>query len=202
MTEDTEIQLRNDSVVQQLEEHFDEMERYTESVVTALRMNRAKRRLAEKISRKVGKRRNWFGGPKHSPVQKCCLDMLIRTGLAAYPMDEKLAVQIARYYSDNYAYEWCRAGISRTIRLVARDMILRGADSSFGETPAAAHLAYVIAHHQELGVENVSRYRELTTCNLDLERVNFFRDAYQEMREDLELDEHVIRAMKSVKDQL
>lgn len=202
MSDDREMQLRNESVMEQLEEQFDEMEQYTERVTVALRMTRAKRRLAARVSRKVGKRRTWFGGLKHSAMQRRCLNMLIRIALAAYPLDAKLAVKIARYYSHNYAYEWCRSGISRTIRLVARDMILRGADSSFGETPAAAHLAYVIAHHQELRVENVSRYSELTTVNLELERVNFFRDAYAEMREDLGLDERLKQALKSVKDQL
>ena len=202
MTEDRDLQLRNQSVQQQVEEQLDEMEQYTEKVVAALRMTGAKRRLAEKVSRKAGKRRNWFGGTKHSPAQRRFLDAMIRIAIAAHPNDTKLANQIARYYSDNYAYEWCRSPISQPIRVVARDMILRGADSAFGETPQAAHLAYVIAHHKELRVENVSRYPELTTCNLGLERLNFFRDAYEETREELELDRYVGQAVKSVADEL
>lgn len=202
MTDDRALQLRNQSVQQQVEQQLDEMEQYTERIVASLRMTGAKRRLAEKVGRKVGKRRNWFGGPKHSPVQRRSLEAMIRIAIAAHPNDTKLAGQIARYYSDNYAYEWCRSLISRTMRLVARDMILRGADSAFGETPQAGHLAYVIAHHKELRVENVSRYAELTTCNLGLERLNFFRDAYQETREALELDKYVDRAVGSITDEL
>ncbi len=202
MTEDRELQLRNQSVQQQVEEQFEEMEQYTEKVVAALRMTGAKRRLAEKVSRKVGKRRNWFGGPKHSPVQRGFLEAMIRIAIAAHPNDAKLASQIARYYSDNYAYEWCRSPIAQPIRVVARDMILRGADAAFGETAQAAHLAYVIAHPEEWRVENSSRYPELTTCNLGLERLNFFRDAYEETREVLELDKHVDQAVKSVADEL
>ncbi len=202
MTEDRELERRNQSVQQQLEEQLEEMEQYTERVIAALRMTGAKRRLAEKVSRKVGKRRNWFGGPKHSPVQRRFLDMMIRIGIAAHPNDAKLAGQIARYYSDNYVYEWCRSAITRPIRVVARDKILRGADSSFGETPQAAHLAYVIAHHKELRVENVSRYSELTTHNLALERLNFFRDAHEDTREALELDKYVEQAVKAVADKL
>ena len=178
------------------------MEQSTARIVKALHTTRARRRLAGMMSRKVGRRRTWCGWPKHTAVQRRFLDMLIRIGLAAHPGQAKLTTQIARYYSDNYVYELCRSPIWEGMRVVARDIILRGADSSFGETPRAAHLAYVLAHHEELRVENVSRYSELTTCNLGLEQYSFFRDAHQEAREELELDKHVGQAIRSIADEL
>jgi len=195
---DQGLDLRNKNVEAQLEELFADMAQHTDRLVNGLRVTGARRRLADKVVRKVGRRRTWFGGRRHSPVQMRCVEMMIRLGIAAHPGNQKLALQIGRYYSDNYVWEWCRSAIFQPVRVIARDMILRGADSEFGETPQAAHLGYVLAHYKELGIENVSRYSELTTRNLALERENFFRDMAEEARTELGLEEYVDRAVKSL----
>lgn len=173
---------------------FAEMERYTKNLLHTLRMTAAKRRLAERVVRSVARRRMWYGARRHSAVQMGYLRMMIQLGIAAHPNDAELAAKIGRYYSDNYIYEWTRSPITQPMRTVARDMILRGADSEFGDTPQAPQLAYVLAHHNELGIENVSSYSELSTRNIGLARESFFIDAHREMHETLELDTHITNA--------
>lgn len=172
----------------------DEMEQYTQRLLLALRMTAAKRRLAERVLRSVGRRRVWYGAKKHSAVQMRFLRMMIQVGIAAHPNDTELASQIGRYYSDNYIYEWTKSPITQPLRALARDMILRGADSEFGDTPQSPHLAYVLGHHEELGIENVSSYSELSTRNLALERENHFVDLHRELHEALGLDTHIQKA--------
>jgi hypothetical protein len=200
LAEDREMQQRNQSVERNLAQMVREAEQRTEAIVRGLRMTGAKRKHAERIIRKVGRRRTWLGTYKHNAVQRRFLRLMILVALAAHPADHRLAVQIARYYSDNYAFEWSRFEPFNRMKSAARDMILQGADSEFGETPQSGHLAYVLAHHRELGIENISRYSELTTRNLALERENFFRDLAEERRKELELDVHMGEALRAVGD--
>jgi len=195
-----EMTARNTQAKENIESMYAEMEQYTRRLLQALRMTSAKRRLADKIIKKVARRRVWYGGKKHTPVQMRFLEMMIRLGIAAHPNDKALAPQIGKYYSDNYIYEWTTSPITQPLRVLARDMILRGADSEFGDTPQSPHLAYVLAHHEELGIENVSSYSELSTRNLALQRENFFIDTHREMHEFLELDTHVKNAALMVAD--
>lgn len=194
MASDREMAARNEQAKQNLAHVFDRMEQYTQRLLLALRVTAAKRRLAEKVIRSVSRRRVWYGARKHSAVQMGFLRMMVQVGIAAHPNDAELASQIGRYYSDNYIYEWTRSPITQPLRSLARDMILRGADSEFGDTPQSPHLAYVLAHHEELGIENVSSYSELSTRNLALERENYFVDRQREMHEALGLDTHIQKA--------
>jgi len=197
LAEEPDVQQRNENVQKQLAQLVVEMEWYTKRTVTRLRMTAAKHRLADRVIRKVRRRRNWFGAFRHTPVQRKFLSMMIRLAIAAHPNSANLATRIARYYSNNYVYEWCHSPITRPLSVLARDMILRGADSTFGDTPEAATLAYVVAHHEEQRVTNVSSYSELCTRHLALQRVNFFRDAYLDERQQLKLDIHIPRTVES-----
>jgi len=199
LAEDRELQQRNQNVEKTLMQMTGEAERRTGEILAGLRLTSAKRRQAEKIIQKMGRRRTWFGICKHNAVQRRFLRMMILVALAAHPADNKLAVQIARYYSDNYAFEWARFEPFGQLKAAARDMILQGADSEFGDTPQSGHLAYVMAHHRELGVQNVSRYSELSTRNLALQRESFFRDGAGDRRKELELDTHISEALRTIK---
>lgn len=191
---DREMIARNAQAKQNIDGMFDEMEQYTRRLLLALRMTAAKRRLADKVIRSVSRRRVWYGAKKHSAIQMRFLRMMIQVGIGAHPNDTELASQIGRYYSDNYIYEWTKSPITQPLRALARDMILRGADSEFGDTPQSPHLAYVLAHHEALGIENVSSYSELSTRNIGLERENYFVDRHREMHEALDLDTHIQKA--------
>jgi len=195
LVNDQSTAARNEQAKERIENMYQEMEEYTRRLLQALRITTAKRRLADKILRKIARRRVWYGAKKHTPAQMRFLEMMITLGIAAHPNDTALASQIGKYYSDNYVYEWTMSPITQPLRSLARDMILRGADSEFGDTPQAPHLGYVLAHHDELGIENLSSYSELSTRNLALERENFFIDKHREMHEELGLDTYIKQAM-------
>lgn len=201
-TTDPDIERRNVNTEQQIEEIVRSTEARKLEVLTALRATSAQRRIAERVVAKVGRRRIWTLLYMHSDMQRRFLSLMVPLGIAAHPNWKELATEIGRYYSNNYAYEWCRNYFSRPLRMVARDMILRGADSTFGDTPQAGHLGYVLTHHEELGIENVSRYSELFTRNLALERENFFRDEFVDQREALELDRYMARALQKIEDNI
>jgi hypothetical protein len=199
---DSEVERRNNNTRQQIEEIVRSMERRKAEVLAALRATTAQRRAAEKVVRKVGRRRIWTLMYMHSEMQRRFLGMMVPLGIAAHPNWKEVGTEIGRYYSNNYVYEWCRNYFSRPLRMVARDMILRGADSSFGDTPQAGHLGFVLTHHEELGIENISRYTELYTRNLALEREHFYRDEFADQREALELDKYVKQALETIEEKI
>lgn len=201
-TTDQDVERRNRNTRQQVEEIIRSQEARKLEVLGALRATSAQRRTADKIVKKVGRRRIWTLMYMHSDLQRRFLGLMVPLGIAAHPNWKDLATEIGRYYSNNYAYEWCRNYFTRPLRMVARDMILRGADSTFGDTPQAGHLGYVLAHHEELGIENISRYSELYTRNLEMEREHFYRDKFDEQREALELDKYMKRALEKIEEKV
>lgn len=197
-TTDPDVERRNASTEKQVEEIVRSTEARKLEVLAALRATSAQRRVAENVVRKVGRRRIWTLMYMHSDIQRRFLSLMIPLGIAAHPNWKETATEIGRYYSNNYAYEWCRNYFTRPLRMVARDMILRGADSTFGDTPQAGHLGYVLTHHEELGIENISQYSELYTRNLAMEREHFYRDKFSQQREALELDRYMSRALEKI----
>ncbi|MFO7948133.1 MAG: hypothetical protein R6V19_15110, partial [Armatimonadota bacterium] len=130
MAEDPEIARRNRRTKQRIEEIVSDMEQHKREVLRQLRSTSIQRRLTDSVVRSICRRRTWYLTYKHSQMQQRFLAMMIPLAIIAHPNAKEVAREIGQYYSDNYVYEWSRSIFSRPLRMVARDMILRGADSS------------------------------------------------------------------------
>lgn len=170
------VERRDERAHQQLEKLIDQMEQQTLKITRAMRMTDPVRAAAERAFRRVARARRYGVMPRHSEVQQRLLRCMIVQALGVDPALQKRAKELGRYYSRNYAYECLSNGVLAPARALAQDMILRAADSEWGDTPLAGQLAYVLVHHQELDVKHLSAYSELYTRALTLDRGGFFRD--------------------------
>ncbi len=167
MTRTTAQRIRNQRVSTQVEDMVREMEQRNAQLIRMLQITDPVRQTAEQVYRKfICGYRYWIVA-RHTPMERRFLRMMLTLG---------------RYLSNNYPYEWCASPVSSPGRAAARDMILRAADSRFDETPYAAQLGYVLFHHQDLRIKNVSDYSELYTRALALDQKGFFRDKGLEER--------------------
>lgn len=176
MESSSAVERRDERAHQQLEKLIEKIEKETFRATQELRMTAPVRAVAERAFRKVARARRYGVLPRHSEVQQRFLRCMILQALGIDPALQKRAREVARYYSKNYVCECLSNAVTLPAREIARDMILRAADSEWGDTPLAGQLAYVIVHHQELEVNHLSDYSELYTRALTLDRGGFFYD--------------------------
>ena len=184
------IELQNRRVHEHLQRATARMDEWTAQQVRELRMTQTGRRAAERAFRKIVWSRKYLILPRHTPVEHRFLRMMLKLAIATDPGLQPRAVELAKYMSPSYAYEWIASPITHIARTIAQDVILREADSTFGEAPLAAQLGFVLFHHKQLAVENVSDYSELYSRTVNLEQENYFQIANSNWRLDLGLQHH------------
>lgn len=184
------VELHDRRVQEQIEDAIKRMEQWVAEQTQQLRMTQPRRRVARHAFRKVICRRKWLVLPRHTDTERRFLRMMLMLAIATDPGLQNRAIELARYMSNNYVYEWLTNRSTRTACNIARDVILREADSSFGSTPLAGQLAFVLFHHENLDIENVSNYTQLYSRALSLDKMGFFRDRFSEWRLDLGLQHH------------
>jgi len=128
--------------------------------------------------------------PRHTPIELRFLRMMLKLAIATDPGLQPRAVELAKYMSQSYPSEWIASPITHIARAIARDVILREADSTFGEVHLAAQLGFVLFHHEQLGIENVSSYAELYNRTVNLDKGNYFYPTNNDWRLSLGLQRH------------
>jgi len=189
-TASTAIELQNRRVQEHLHRAMDRMDEWTAQQAHELRMTQPGQRAFERAFRKVACSRKYLVLPRHTPIERRFLRMMLKLALATDPGLQQRAVELAKYLSQAYSYEWIVSPTTHIARAIAQDVILREADTTFGEVPLAAKLAFVLFHHDQLGVENVSDYAELYSQTLNLDKENYFYSADNDWRLDLGLQRH------------
>lgn len=190
MEQTSAVEIHNQRVVEQLEQMTQQMAQWSQQEAYSLKITDPVRHAVDRAYRKVICGRKYLVLRHHTEGQRRFLRMMLTLALATDSGLQSQAVRVARYLSRNYVFEWCTSPITAPGRGTARDMILRAADAQFDETPYAPQLAYVMFHHQELGIINVSDYTELYTRALTLDNEGFFRDGAQGRRQELGLHRH------------
>lgn len=160
MAQTTRVEIRNDRTRHVIERVNQEIQEWTTRTLTDLRMTHRSRQAAEHACSKVVDGRRYLLVPKHTEEERFFLKLLILLAIAKRPALQPNALQVADYYSTNYAFEWTQSPVARPAIMRARDMILSAAESEFGETPMAPMLAYAYHHHKTLGIRNISNYGE------------------------------------------
>ena len=186
----TAVELHNRRVEEQLEQALQKMEQGTAQQVSELRMTQPGRGAVQRSYRKVICGRSYWLVPRHSALERRFLRMMLELAIATDPSLQDRAVEVARYMSKNYPYEWLTSAVTYMARSGAQDLILRAADSSFGSTPLARELGFVLFHHRKLHITNVSDYTELYSRALSLDKTGLFHDEYPDWRLDLGLQRH------------
>ncbi len=184
------IELHNKRVEEHLEQATTRMDEWTAQQARELRMTQPGRRALERAFRKVVCGRKYLILPRHTPVERRFLRMMLKLAIATDPGLQQRAVELAKYMSQSYQYEWTVSPVTDIARAIARDVIMREADSAFGEAPIAAKLAFVLCHHKQLGIENVSSYSELYSHTLSLDKEGYFYALDNDSRLDLGLQHH------------
>jgi len=193
------IELQNRRVQEHLRQATDRMDEWTAQQVRELRMTQPGRRAAERAFRKVVCSRKYLILPRHTPIERRFLRMMVKLAIATDPGLQSRAVELAKYMSQSYAYEWIASPITHIARAIARDVILREADSTFGEVPLAGKLAFVLFHHEQFRVEDVSNYSELYNHTVNLEKENYFQVANNNWRLDLGLQRHALLRQQALR---
>ena len=183
-------ELQNRRVQEHLQQATARMDEWTAQQIRELRMTQPGLRAAERAFRKVVCSRKYLILPRHTPIERRFLRMMLKLAIATDPGLQPRAVELAKYMSQSYPYEWIASPITHIARAIARDVILREADSTFGEVPLAAKLGFVLFHHEQLAVENVSNYSDLYNHTVNLEKENYFQVANNNWRLDLGLQHH------------
>lgn len=189
-TASTQIELQNRRVQEHLQQATDRMDEWTARQTRGLRMTEPGRRAVQRAFRKVVWSRKYLILPRHTPVERRFLRMMLKLTIATDPGLQQRTAELADYMSKTYPYEWTVSPITHIARAIARDVILREADTTFGEAPLAAKLGFVLFHHEQLGVENVSSYAELYNQTLHLDKEDYFRAVHNDRRLDLGLQHH------------
>ncbi len=184
------IKLQNRRVQEHLQQAIDRMEEWTAQQARELRMTEPGRRAFKQAFRRIAWSRKYLILPRHTPIERRFLRMMLKLAIATDPALQQRATELAKYMSKAYSYEWTVSPITHIARAIARDVILREADTTFGEAPIAAKLAFVLFHHQQLGIENVSSYTELYNRTVTLDKKGYFRAAYNNWRLALGLQHH------------
>jgi len=184
------IELQNKRVQEHLQRATDRMDKWTDQQVRELRMTQPGRRAFERAFRRIARSRKYLILPRHTPIERRFLRMMLKLAIATDSGLQPRATELAKYMSQAYPSEWIISPVTHIARAIARDVILREADTTFGEVPIAAKLAFVLFHHEQLGVENVSSYSELYSHTLILDKENYFYAADNDRRLDLGLQHH------------
>jgi hypothetical protein len=187
MRKTTDLQRRGGRAQDQIELAIDQMENRVLNKTRELRMTELVRRAARNAAAAAGRSRRYLFLERHTPTQQRFLRMMVELAFATDPSLQTRGRQVAKYYSRNYAFEWMVNPVTAPARELARDTILRAGDSEYGETPLAGPMAYVMFHHDEIGVANVAAYSDVYTRTLQLERMGFFRERQQGLRQRLHL---------------
>ncbi len=184
------VELQNKRVQEHLQQATARMDEWTAQQVHELRMTQPGRRAAERAFRKIVWSRKYLILPRHTPIEQRFLRMMLKLSIATDSGLQPRAVELSKYMSQSYPYEWIASPITHVARAIAEDVILREADSTFGEAPLAAKLGFVLFHHEQLAVENVSNYSDLYNHTVNLEKENYFQVANNNWRLDLGLQHH------------
>ena len=184
------VELQNRRVQEHLQRATARMDEWTAQQVHELRMTQPGRRAAERAFRKIVWSRKYLILPRHTPIEQRFLRMMLKLSIATDSGLQPRAVELSKYMSQSYPYEWIASPITHVARAIAEDVILREADSTFGEAPLAAKLGFVLFHHEQLAVENVSNYSDLYNHTVNLEKENYFQVANNNWRLDLGLQHH------------
>ncbi|MBC7288664.1 MAG: hypothetical protein H5T86_11630 [Armatimonadetes bacterium] len=183
-----ELKRRNKLMAEHFEQGLHQMEQWTEEECRRLKMTTRAREAAERAWRRVvvwG--RKYLLLPRHTPVERRFLRMMIKLTLAEVPGLVDRAVEVARYLSSNYAFEWLLSPCTRAARAEARALLLTSAESQFGETPLARQVAFVQYHWRQLHIRNVADLGEVYSMALFLEQHHFFMSTQDEWRKSLGL---------------
>ncbi len=189
-TANKQTELQNRRVQEHLQRAIDRMDEWTAQQTRELRMTQPGRRAVQYGFRKVVCSRKYLVLPRHTPIERRFLRMMLNLAIATDPGLQARAAELAKYMSKAYPYEWTVSPITHIARSIAQDVILREADSAFGQVPLAAKLAFVLFHHEQLRVENVSSYSELYNKTVNLEKENYFQVPNNNWRLDLGLQQH------------
>ncbi len=187
MAQTTRLEIRNQRTEQVIQNVNAKIERWTLDQLTELSATHRTRQAAEHAFKKIALGRKYLLIPKHSAEERFFLRLLIIYALACRPNLVGKAVEVADYYSTNYAFEWTESPVSRLALQRARDMILSSAESEFGETPMASPLAYVYHHSSTLGIRNIANYGECYSRSAALTAHRHFHNTEQPWREKLGL---------------
>ncbi len=184
------IQLQNRRVEEHLEQATTRMDQWTAQQARELRMTQPGRHALKQAFRRIVWSRKYLVLPRHTPIERRFLRMMLNLAIATDPNLQPRTVELAKYMSKAYPYEWIVSPVTHIARVIAQDVILREADSTFGEVPLAAKLAFVLFHHKQLRVKNVSDYSELYNRTLSLDKENYFFAVDNDRRLDLGLQRH------------
>jgi len=191
----TEEQRRRNELVQQhIEQSMQKMEQWTEQECRRLKMTTRGREAAERAWRSaVVRRRKFLFLPKHTPPERRFLRMMIRLLLAEDPGLVDRAVELARYLSDNYAFEWTVSPVTALARAEARNQLLNEAESEFGDTPLARPFAFTLYHARQLHVKDIANPGHVYAMAVFLEQHQHFANKLPERRQELGLHKHALR---------
>ncbi len=184
------IELQNRRVREQLQQAMAKMDEWTTQQLHELHMTEPGRRAAHRAFRHIVWMRKYLILPRHTPIEQRFLHMMLKLAIATDPGLQSRAVELSKYLSRAYPYEWIVSPITHIARAIGRDVILREADSTFGEVHLAAQLAFVLFHHKQLGIKNVSSYAELYNRTVSLDKENYFYPTDHNWRLDLGLQRH------------
>ena len=181
---------QNKRVQEHLQRATDRMDEWTAQQTRELRMTQPGRRAFERAFRKIVWSRKYLVMPRHTSVEHRFLRMMLKLAIATDPGLQTRAGELAKYMSRSYPCEWIVSPVTHIARTIAQDVILREADSTFGEVPLAGKLAFVLFHHKQLAVRNVSDYAELYNRTVSLDKENYFQVPHADSRLDLGLQRH------------
>lgn len=190
---DQERARRNSAMAAHLEARLRDMEAWTEEECMRLKMTAPARKAAEAAWRRVVLRRRYLILPRHTRVEQRFLRMMIKLAIAEDPRLADRAIEVARYLSSDYAFEWLISPCTSLARAEARVLMLHEADSEFGETPMARQVAFVQHHWRQLGVKDVANLGECYAMASFLEQRRYFMCKDEAWRRELGLHQHAYR---------
>jgi hypothetical protein len=182
------------SVMQQhMEQRLRDMEAWTDEECERLKLIARNREAAEAAWRRAVLRRRYLVIPRHTPIERSFLRMMIKFMIAESPNLAERAVDLARYLSAEYAFEWVLCPCTRIARAEARALMLHAAESEFGETPMARPVAYVQYHWRQYEIRDVANLGECLTMAMFLDQHHHFLCNHVEWRNDLGLQRHALQ---------
>jgi hypothetical protein len=191
--DEEERRRRNAAMVKHLEQRLREMENWTEEECRRLKMTSRAREAAERAWRQVVLGRRYLLLPKHTPPERRFLRMMIKLMIAENPGLVERAVELARYLSASYPFEWLISPCTRLARADARALLLQEAETEFGETPLARQVAYAQYHWQQLRIRDVANLGEVYAMALFLDQHSHFLNPHEEWRVSLGLHRHALQ---------
>lgn len=189
-----ERERRNALMAQHLDEQIARMEQWTEEQCRKLRMTTRARDAAERAWKKVIARgRRYVALPKHTSVERRFLRMMIKLLIAENPGLVERAVELARYVSADYPFEWCISPCTALARVEARNVLLSEAETEFGETPLARPFAFVQYHWRQLQIKDPANPGEIYAMAVFLDQRRFFLNKHPDRRNALGLHRHALQ---------